>query len=40
MRGASPNGAHLWLDAKPLDAAIRQVYMPYPLSAAMVNDFK
>ena len=22
MRGASPNGAHLWLHVKPLDAAI------------------
>ncbi len=26
---ASPNGAHLWLHAKPLDAAIGQVPAPY-----------
>ncbi len=29
MRGALPNGAHPWLHAKPLDAAIGQVPMPY-----------
>ncbi len=28
-RGASPDGAHPWLHAKPLDAAIGQVPMPY-----------
>jgi hypothetical protein len=26
---ASPNGAHPWLHAKPLDDAIGQVPMPY-----------
>jgi hypothetical protein len=41
MRGASPDGAHPWLHAKPLDAAIRQVPMPYcPGSTAMVDDFE
>ncbi len=29
MLGALPNGAHLWLHAKPLDAAIGQVPAPY-----------
>jgi hypothetical protein len=29
MRGASPNGAHPWLHAKPLDAAIGRVPTPY-----------
>jgi hypothetical protein len=29
MGGASPDGAHQWLHAKPLDAAIRQVPTPY-----------
>jgi hypothetical protein len=29
MWGASPNGAHPWLHAKPLDAAIGQVPAPY-----------
>ncbi len=29
MWGASPDGAHPWLHAKPLDAAIGQVPMPY-----------
>ncbi len=29
MRGASPNGAHSWLHAKPLDATIEQVPMLY-----------
>ncbi len=29
MRGTSPNGAHPWLHAKPLDAAIGQVPMRY-----------
>jgi hypothetical protein len=29
MQGASPNGAHSWLHAKPLDAAIGQVPAPY-----------
>ncbi len=29
MRGASPNGAHPWLHAKPLDAAIGRVPAPY-----------
>ncbi len=29
MRGALPDGAHLWLHAKPLDAAIGQVPAPY-----------
>jgi hypothetical protein len=27
--GALPNGAHPWLHAKPLDAAIGQVPVPY-----------
>ncbi len=30
MRGASPDGAHPWLHAKPLDAAIGQMPAPYP----------
>jgi hypothetical protein len=29
MWGALPNGLHLWLHAKPLDAAIRRVPTPY-----------
>ncbi len=29
MKGASPHGAHLWLHAKPLDAAIGQVTTPH-----------
>ncbi len=29
MWGALPNGAHPWLHAKPLDAAIGRVPMPY-----------
>ncbi len=29
VRCASPDGAHLWLHTKPLDAAIRQVPAPY-----------
>jgi hypothetical protein len=29
MRGALPNGAHLWLHAKPLDAAIGKVTPSY-----------
>ncbi len=29
MRGTSPDGAHPWLHAKPLDAAIGQVPMRY-----------
>jgi hypothetical protein len=29
MRGTLPDGAHLWLHAKPLDAAIGQVPAPY-----------
>jgi hypothetical protein len=29
MQGALPNGAHLWLHAKPLDVAIGQVPAPY-----------
>jgi hypothetical protein len=29
MLGALPNGVHLWLHAKPLDAAIGQVPVPY-----------
>ncbi len=29
MRGTFPNGAHLWLYAKPLDATIGQVLMRY-----------
>ncbi len=29
MQCTLPNWAHPWLDAKPLDAAIRQVLMPY-----------
>jgi hypothetical protein len=29
MQGALPNGAHPWLHAKPLDAAIGRVPAPY-----------
>ncbi len=29
IRGASPDGVHLWLHAKRLNAAIRQVPVPY-----------
>ncbi len=32
MWGASPDKAHSWLHAKPLDAAIGRVPMPYPPS--------
>ena len=28
-RGTSPDGAHRWLHAKPLDAAIGRVLAPY-----------
>ena len=28
-RCTSPDGAHLWLHAKPLDATIKQVPVPY-----------
>ncbi len=28
-RGTPPDGAHWWLHAKPLDAAIRRVLAPY-----------
>jgi hypothetical protein len=40
MQGALPDGAHQWLHAKPLDATIGQVPMPYCLVAAIVNDFE
>jgi hypothetical protein len=29
MQGTPPNGAHRWLHAKPLDAAIGRVLVPY-----------
>jgi hypothetical protein len=40
MRGALPDGAHLWLHAKPLDAAIRQVPVPYRLSGCHGQRFQ
>jgi hypothetical protein len=40
MRGALTNGAHPWLNAKPLDAAIGQVPAPYCPAAAMVDNFE
>jgi hypothetical protein len=42
MRGTLPNGAHLWLHAKPLDAAIGQGKCPHHIApaATMVEDFK
>jgi hypothetical protein len=40
MRGALPNGLHPWLHAKSLDAAIKQVPVPYCPAAAMVGDFE
>ncbi len=38
--GTSPYGAHPWLHAKPLDAAIGQVPMRYRPSGTMVDDFE
>jgi hypothetical protein len=40
MRGALPNGVHLWLHAKPLDAAIGQVLRRITLVATMVNNLE
>jgi hypothetical protein len=37
MRGALPNGAHPWLHAKPLDAAIGQVPVPLGVVHAYVD---
>ncbi len=40
MRGALPNGAHLWLYAKPLDAAIGQGPRCIAPAATMADDFE
>jgi hypothetical protein len=39
MRGASPDGAHPWHHAKPLDAAIRKVPTPYCPDSHNVDNF-
>ncbi len=40
MRGALPDGAHPWLHAKPLDAAIGQVPCHIAPAATMVDNFE
>ncbi len=38
MRGASPNGAHPWLHAKPLDAASGKCLRRIAPAAAMIDN--
>ncbi len=40
MWGASPDGAHPWLHAKPLDAAIGRVPVPYRLGGRHGRQFQ
>ena len=40
MPSASPNGAHLWLHRKPLDAAIGRAFAPYHPSGRHGHRFR